>query len=172
MTVLESVEKRFGNQLPTTPVQWISDNGPVNIAEQTCFFARQIGVQPVTTPVRSPQSNGMAENFVKTIKRDYVAQMPKLDRKTVLRNLTIAFDHYNERHPHNALKYRSPRECRCLAAVREIGVRFCRGSDAGVRKVTWLDAYGCLACHNWRVARSRHPSPSGGNAIRGARREG
>ncbi|WP_218568097.1 IS3 family transposase [Pseudomonas sp. LP_7_YM] len=115
--MLESVEKRFGDQLPSTPVQWLSDNGSAYIAEQTRLFARQIGLQPVTTPVRSPQSNGMAESFVKTIKRDYVAHMPKPDRETALRNLTIAFEHYNEQHPHSALKYRSPREFRRLAAA-------------------------------------------------------
>ncbi|WP_248769692.1 IS3 family transposase [Pseudomonas sp. MWU12-2345] len=115
--MLESVEKRFGDQLPNTPVQWLSDNGSAYIAEQTRLFARQIGLQPVTTPVRSPQSNGMAESFVKTIKRDYVTHMPKPDRETALRNLTIAFEHYNEQHPHSALKYRSPREFRRLAAA-------------------------------------------------------
>ncbi|RMV46732.1 putative transposase for insertion element [Pseudomonas amygdali pv. lachrymans] len=115
--MLESVEKRFGDQLPSMPVQWLSDNGSAYIAEQTRLFARQIGLQPVTTPVRSPQSNGMAESFVKTIKRDYVANMPKPDRETALRNLTIAFEHYNEQHPHSALKYRSPREFRRLAAA-------------------------------------------------------
>ncbi|WP_428480265.1 IS3 family transposase [Pseudomonas violetae] len=115
--MLESVEKRFGDQLPTTPVQWLSDNGSAYTAEQTRLFARKIGLQPVTTPVRSPQSNGMAESFVKTIKRDYVAHMPKPDRETALRNLAIAFEHYNEQHPHSALKYRSPREFRRLAAL-------------------------------------------------------
>ncbi|WP_442966097.1 IS3 family transposase [Pseudomonas sp. Root9] len=115
--MLESVEKRFGDQLPATPVQWLSDNGSAYTAEQTRLFARQIGLQPVTTPVRSPQSNGMAESFVKTIKRDYVAHMPKPDRETALRNLAIAFEHYNEQHPHSALKYRSPREFRRSAAA-------------------------------------------------------
>ncbi len=115
--MLESVEKRFGDQLPATPVQWLSDNGSAYTAEQTRLFARQIGLQPVTTPARSPQSNGMAESFVKTIKRDYVAHMPKPDRETALRNLAIAFEHYNEQHPHSALNYRSPREFRRLAAA-------------------------------------------------------
>ncbi len=115
--MLESVEKRFGDQLPAMPVQWLSDNGSAYTAEQTRLFARQIGLQPVTTPVRSPQSNGMAESFVKTIKRDYVAHMPKPDRETALRNLAIAFEHYNEQHPHSALNYRSPREFRRLAAA-------------------------------------------------------
>ena len=97
--------------------QQVSDNGSAYTAEQTRSFARQIGLQPVTTPVRSPQSNGMAESFVKTIKRDYVAHMPKKDRETALRNLAIAFEHYNEQHPHSALNYRSPREFRRLAAA-------------------------------------------------------
>jgi putative transposase len=69
--MLESVEKRFGDQLPVTPVQSVI-TGSAYTAKRTRLFARQIGLQPVTTPVRSPQSNGMAECFVKTIKRDYV----------------------------------------------------------------------------------------------------
>ncbi|GGM33006.1 hypothetical protein GCM10009425_49370 [Pseudomonas asuensis] len=52
--MLESVEKRFGDQLPSTPVQWLSDNGSAYIAEQTRQFARQIGLQPVTTPGAQP----------------------------------------------------------------------------------------------------------------------
>lgn len=59
--MLESVEKRFGDQLPAAPVQWLSDNGSAYTAEQTRLLARQIGLQLVTTPVRTPQSNGMAE---------------------------------------------------------------------------------------------------------------
>ncbi|TFZ33101.1 IS3 family transposase, partial [Pseudomonas syringae] len=108
--MLERLEKRFGDQLPSTPVQWLSDNGSAYIAEQTRLFARQIGLQPVTTPVRSPQSNGMAESFVKTSKQDYVAHMPKPDRETALRNLPIVFEHYNEQLPHSPAKYRAPRE--------------------------------------------------------------
>ncbi|CAG9186972.1 IS3 family transposase ISRso10 [Cupriavidus pampae] len=54
----------------------------------------------------------MAESFVKTMKRDYVAFMPKPDAATAVRNLAVAFEHYNERHPHSALKYRSQREFR------------------------------------------------------------
>jgi putative transposase len=71
-----------------------------------------VGLKPITTPVRSPQGNGMAECFIKTMTRDYVLWMPKPDARTALQNLAIAFDHYNELHPHSALKYRSPREFR------------------------------------------------------------
>ena len=44
------------------------------------------------------------------MKRDYVAFMPKPDPATAAHNLAVALEHYNERHPHSALKYRSPRE--------------------------------------------------------------
>lgn len=56
--------------------------------------------------------NGMAESFVKSMKCDYVSWIPKPDARTALLNLANAFDHFNESHPHSALKYRSPREFR------------------------------------------------------------
>ncbi|QTP35999.1 hypothetical protein B7759_04634 [Burkholderia glumae] len=93
-------------------IEWLSDNGSGYTAEETRQFAALLGLKPLTTPVCSPQSNGMAESFVKTMKRDYVAIMPKPDAATAARNLAIAFEHYNEKHPHSALKYRSPREFR------------------------------------------------------------
>ncbi|GAB3465411.1 hypothetical protein GCM10027398_10650 [Azotobacter salinestris] len=101
--MLEAVERRFGQTLPPAPIQWLSDNGSAYTAEQTRAFAREIGLLPLTTPVCSPQSNGMAESFVKTMKRDYIAHMPRPDCLTALRNLEIAFQHYNEEHPHSAL---------------------------------------------------------------------
>ncbi|EOG7985718.1 integrase core domain-containing protein, partial [Klebsiella pneumoniae] len=55
---------------------------------------------------------GMAERFVKKMKEDYIAFMPKPDVRTALRNLAVAFTHYNENHPHSALGYHSPREYR------------------------------------------------------------
>ncbi|BEU81094.1 hypothetical protein EAG21025_44070 (plasmid) [Enterobacter asburiae] len=54
----------------------------------------------------------MAERFVKTMKEDYIAFMPKPDVGTALRNLAAAFTHYNENHPHSALGYHSPGEYR------------------------------------------------------------
>ncbi|EZE03680.1 transposase [Escherichia coli O145:H28 str. 2009C-3292] len=73
-------------------------------------FARMLGLEPKSTAVRSPESNGIAESFVKTIKRDYISVMPKPDGLTAAKNLAEAFEHYNEWHPHSALGYRSPRE--------------------------------------------------------------
>ncbi|EHK3821121.1 DDE-type integrase/transposase/recombinase, partial [Escherichia coli] len=108
--MLGAVERRFGNELPASPVEWLTDNGSCYRANETRQFARMLGLEPKNTAVRSPESNGIAESFVKTIKRDYISVMPKPDGLTAAKNLTEAFEHYNEWHPHSALGYRSPRE--------------------------------------------------------------
>ncbi|ELX1443171.1 IS3 family transposase, partial [Escherichia coli] len=105
-----AVERRFGNDLPSSPVEWLTDNGSCYRANETRQFARMLGLEPKNTAVRSPESNGIAESFVKTIKRDYISIMPKPDGLTAAKNLAEAFEHYNEWHPHSALGYRSPRE--------------------------------------------------------------
>lgn len=108
--MLGAVEKRFGQRLPSEPLEWLTDNGSAYRAHETRVFARMLGLEPCTTRVRSPESNGIAESFVKTIKRDYISIMPKQDSQMALINLAVAFSHYNEHHPHSALGYRSPRE--------------------------------------------------------------
>ncbi|EJZ1952436.1 IS3 family transposase [Escherichia coli] len=108
--MLGAVERRFGNDLPASPVEWLTDNGSCYRANETRQFARMLGLEPKSTAVRSPESNGIAESFVKTIKRDYISIMPKPDGLTAAKNLAEAFEHYNEWHPHSALGYRSPRE--------------------------------------------------------------
>jgi putative transposase len=118
--MVASVESRFGpvNRSPRT-VEWLSDNGSGYIAKETKAFAREIGLEPLTTPVTSPQSNGMAEAFVRTIKRDYARVNSMPDARTVLNSLPRWFDHYNDVHPHSALRYRSPRQFIAAHSNRE-----------------------------------------------------
>ena len=59
----------------------------------------------------------MAQSFVKTMKREYIAHMPEPDRETALHNLVTAFEHDNDQHPHSALKHRSLREYRRQAVT-------------------------------------------------------
>ncbi|EME5154147.1 IS3 family transposase, partial [Escherichia coli] len=94
--MLGAVERRFGNELPASPVEWLTDNGSCYRANETRQFARILGLEPKNTAVRSPESNGIAESFVKTIKRDYISIMPKPDGLTAAKNLAEAFEHYNE----------------------------------------------------------------------------
>lgn len=109
--MVESVEYRFGkvDKLPR-PIQWLSDNGPCYISHETVMFARNIGFDVCTTPSYSPESNGMAEAFVKTFKRDY-ASLDKLESAiAVMAKLAGWFDDYNENAPHKGLKMMSPRQ--------------------------------------------------------------
>jgi transposase InsO family protein len=108
--MLEAVEKRFGGTVTPHPIQWLSDNGSCYRAYDTIQFADRLGLVPCFTPVRSPQSNGMAEAFVKTFKRDYVYVHDRPDAQTVLSQLPQWFEDYNEVHPHKALRLKSPRE--------------------------------------------------------------
>ena len=108
--MLESVELRFGTTRVPHPIQWLSDNGSCYRANETIDFAIDLGLVPCFTPVRSPQSNGMAEAFVKTFKRDYVYVHDRPDARTVLSQLSTWFEDYNESHPHKSLRLKSPRE--------------------------------------------------------------
>jgi len=109
--MVAAVEHRFGpvNRLPRT-IEGLTHNGSGSIAQETRRFARNLGLEPCTTPIESPQSNGMAEAFVRTLKRDYVRVSPIPDAQSVLRQLPGWLAHYNAVHPHKALGYRSPRE--------------------------------------------------------------
>ena len=53
-----------------------------------------LGLIPLTTPIESPQSNGMAESFVKTLKRDYANLANRPDSRTVMGYLEEWFNDY------------------------------------------------------------------------------
>jgi putative transposase len=93
--MMQAVERRFGtSETPTKPIEWLIDNGSCYTAAETKSFANLLGLKPVTTPVTSPQSNGMAESFVKTFKRDYAKLANRPDSKTVMAQLQGWFDVY------------------------------------------------------------------------------
>jgi len=110
---------RFGKAALKAPhaIQWLSDNAPQYTATATVLYAHELGFVPITTPAYSPQSNGLAEAFVKTFKRDYVDGAELRDAETVLAQLGVWFEDYNTCAPHSALGMRSPAECRAEAPL-------------------------------------------------------
>ena len=58
--MLTTIGHRFGlvNRLPVN-IEWLSDNGSCYVAGEARRFARDISLEPRTTPIESPQSNGM-----------------------------------------------------------------------------------------------------------------
>jgi len=89
-------------------IQWLSDNGPQYTATASVLYAHELGPIPITTPAYSPQSNGLAEAFVKTFKRDYVDDAELRDAESVLTHLGRWIEDYNPQAPHSALGMRSP----------------------------------------------------------------
>ena len=85
--MLEAVEKRFADTCAPHPIEHLSDNGSPYTAKDTRDFAAALNLVPCFTPVRSPESNGMAESFVKTFKRDYVRVHPLPDAPAALRQI-------------------------------------------------------------------------------------
>ena len=90
----------------------LTDNGSAYIAKSTKRLLNALGIEDCKTPVCSPQSNGMAESMVKTLKRDYLPFIDLLSAEAAIAELPAMIDMYNNEHPHFALNYLSPVEFR------------------------------------------------------------
>ena len=108
--MVECVGRRFGMVRAPHPVRWLADNGSVHVAANALDIVIALYLEPCFTPVESPESNDVAETFVKTFKRDYVRVSAIPDAATALATAGDWINDYNEVHPHSRLAYRSPRE--------------------------------------------------------------
>jgi transposase InsO family protein len=82
--MVQCVERRFASVRAPHKIQWLTDNGSIFAASKTVEIALALNLEPCFTPVESPESNGMAEAFVKTFKRDYVRVTALPDADTAL----------------------------------------------------------------------------------------
>lgn len=108
--LIETTEYRFGSLKTPHMVQWLTDNGKCFTAKATVDLARSLGFDVRTTAAYSPQSNGVAEAFVKTFKRDYVWFGDLSNAEAVMKQLPFWFEDYNNNAPHKGLGMKSPRE--------------------------------------------------------------
>jgi transposase InsO family protein len=65
--------------------------------------AEQLGLEPITTPACSAESNGMSEAFVWTMERDYIDGADISWAARVLERLPHWIEDYNASSPHSAL---------------------------------------------------------------------
>jgi len=103
-----AVTARFGTGRPPVPIQWLSDNGGIYTALETLCAAERLHLVPITTPAYSPQSNGMSEAFVNTLRRDYLAGADLSSAAVVLDQVAGWLADYNALAPHSALGMQSP----------------------------------------------------------------
>jgi putative transposase len=110
--IADAVRSRFGETRPAQPIQWLSDNGSMYTALETVIAAEQHGLVAITTPVCSPESNGISEAFHHTLRRDYLAGADLSSAAVILTQLPQWIADYNQFAPHSALGMRSPLEYR------------------------------------------------------------
>ena len=117
--MIACVERRSGSARRKHPVEWF---GPTTarqyIAKGALDHHNALGLKLCFTPVRSPQSNGIAEAFVKTFKRDYARLSILPDAKTVIALLPAWFEDDNEV---PALRFNSLPENFCASNVAATG---------------------------------------------------
>lgn len=116
----QAVQQRFGEARPARPIQWLSDNGSIYTALDTVVVAEQLGLAPITTPICSPESNGMSEAFVWTMRRDYFDGADLRSAAVVLEQLSPWFEDYNAIAPHSALGLKSPWQYRAEQEQRVV----------------------------------------------------
>ena len=68
----------------------------------------------------SPESNGISEAFVKTLKRDYVRVNPRPDATTARGRIAGWFEDCNDNRLHSGLRMRLPREFRRARQPAEV----------------------------------------------------
>lgn len=113
-----AVAARFGDGArPDVPIQWLSDNGSIYTALDTLCVAERLHLVPITTPAASPQSNGMSEAFVNTLRRDYLAGADRSTAAIILAQIPAWLADYNAVAPHSALGYQSPQQYRSTKLV-------------------------------------------------------
>ena len=107
----EAVFRRFGEARTSAQgIEFLSDNGPEYTSHRFRPFVRAMGLIPCHTPRRSPESNGLAEAFFGSFKRDYVYQACLETLETVGRQIPVWIAHYNQQAPHSALGMQAPAE--------------------------------------------------------------
>jgi transposase InsO family protein len=73
---------------------------------------RSHGLEIIRTPFRAPQTNGVAERFVRTVRSECLDWLLILNDQHLKRVLDVFVDHYNGHRPHRALALNPPHPTR------------------------------------------------------------
>ena len=118
--MIMAVERRFGAFHTGREIEFLSDRGSIYRSYAVQLLARKIGLKSCFTRAYSPESNGMSEAFVKTIKRDYVYVSDCYSAEVTMGLLEGWIKDYNTVAPHSGLGMRSPVEYRKMQERKEI----------------------------------------------------
>ena len=83
--MLKAVRYRFSDYKTPRTIEFLSDRGSIYRAHSVKNLAKHLGLKSCYTAAYSPESNGMSEALVKTIKRDYVYNSDCFSAEVVLK---------------------------------------------------------------------------------------
>ena len=89
------------------------------------------GIDVIRSPFRTPQANGVAERFVRTIRSECLDWLLILNQAHMERVLGVFATHYNEHRPHRALSLAPPEPRRSSVASAAATVRVHRRDRLG-----------------------------------------
>ncbi len=107
--VQRAVGKRFTDGWAPL-VEFLTDNGPEYIKTDLRLLLGQMGFIVCNTPIRSPESNGIAESFFKSFKRDYVYQNVCESFDDIAAKIGGWIEDYNTQAPHSGLGMLTPEQ--------------------------------------------------------------
>jgi Integrase core domain len=70
--------------------------------------ARRIGIDAITTPIRAPQANAIAERVIGTLRRECLDHVIVFDEQHLRSVLTEFVRYYNDERPHRTLRMATP----------------------------------------------------------------
>lgn len=91
-------------------MEWLTDNGGEYVNTKLLEFWKSEGTVHRTTPPYSPESNGIAERFNRTMGEALRAMLIPLNMKQLWAEACLHFVYTKNRSPHRALNGRTPHE--------------------------------------------------------------
>ena len=105
------------------PVRFLIRDRDQKFTNQFDDVFRSEGIEIIRTPFRTPQANGVAERFVRTVRSECLDWLLMLNQAHLERVLEVFVTHYNEHRPHRALSLAPPQPRRSsVAAAGEVRV--------------------------------------------------
>jgi transposase InsO family protein len=106
------------------PVRFLIRDRDQKFTNQFDDVFRSEGIEIICTPFRTPQANGVAERFVRTVRSECLDCLLMLNQAHLERVLEVFVTHYNEHRPHRALSLAppEPRRSSVVAAAGEVRV--------------------------------------------------
>ena len=113
------------------PVRFLIRDRDQKFTDQFDDVFRSDGIEIIRTPFRTPQANGVAERFVRTVRSECLDWLLILNEKHLERVLEVFVTHYNEHRPHRALSLAPPEPRRSWVAAAAAVVRVHRRDRLG-----------------------------------------